>query len=87
MAIHNAIESSYRSLETLGVTVNALVELAEILPSENRYSSIVRVLAERLESDMEQVRKHSYEVWHVVPEVPDTDDNHSELHVVEDVAI
>lgn len=71
MAMHHVTENSYHALDALGTTVCALAELAEIIPSEDRYASLVRVLAERLEVDMEAIRRQVYELWQFVPELPD----------------
>ncbi|MND88361.1 hypothetical protein D3C80_803860 [compost metagenome] len=88
MAMHHVTENSYHALDALGTTVCALAELAEIIPSEDRYASLVRVLAERLEVDMETIRRQVYELWQFVPELPDTEpDNHAELPEKEDVAV
>lgn len=88
MAMHNVTENSYHALDALGTTVCALAELAEIIPSEDRYASLVRILAERLEADMEVIRRQVYELWQFVPELPDTDqDSRAELPEKEDVAV
>ena len=88
MAMHHVTENSYHALDALGATVCALAELAEIIPSEDRYASLVRVLAERLEVDMEAIRRQVYELWQFVPELPDTEpDSRTELPEKEDVAV
>lgn len=88
MAMHNVTENSYHALDALGTTVCALAELAEIIPSEDRYASLVRILAERLEADMEGIRRQVYELWQFVPELPDTEqDSRTELPEKEDVAV
>jgi len=88
MAMHNVTENSCRALDALGITVCALAELAEIIPSEDRYASLVRVLAERLEADMEGIRRQVYELWQFVPELPDTEQHASiELPEKEDVTV
>lgn len=88
MAMHNVTENSYHALDAFGTTVCALAELAEIIPSEDRYASLVRILAERLEADMEVIRRQVYELWQFVPELPDTDqDSRAELPEKDDVAV
>lgn len=88
MAMHNVTENSYRALDALSTTVCALSELAEIIPSEDRYASLVRILADRLETDMEGIRRQVYELWQFVPELPDTEqDSRTELPEKEDVAV
>ena len=75
MAMHHVTENSYHALQSLGDSVCALAELAEIIPSEDRYSALVRILAERLDADMQAVQKQVYELWTFVPEVPDAEDD------------
>lgn len=75
MAMHHVTENSYHALQSLGDSVCALAELAEIIPAEDRYSALVRILAERLDSDMQAVQKQVYELWTFVPEVPDAEDD------------
>ena len=75
MAMHHVTENSYRALQSLGDSVCALAELAEIIPSEDRYSALVRILAERLDADMQAVQKQVYELWTFVPEVPEEKDD------------
>jgi hypothetical protein len=75
MAMHHVTENSYHALQSLGDSVCALAELAEIIPAEDRYSALVRILAERLDADMQAVQKQVYELWTFVPEVPDAEDD------------
>ncbi|MBS2784366.1 hypothetical protein [Aeromonas salmonicida] len=88
MAMHNVTENSYHALDALSTTVCALAELAEIIPSEDRYASLVRILAERLEADMEGIRRQVYELWQFVPEVPGSDGSEPVVNPEEeDVAV
>jgi hypothetical protein len=73
--MHHVTENSYHALQSLGDSVCALAELAEIIPAEDRYSALVRILAERLDADMQAVQKQVYELWTFVPEVPDAEDD------------
>jgi len=75
MAMHHVTENSYHALQSLGDSVCALSELAEIIPSEDRYSALVRILADRLDADMQAVQKQVYELWTFVPEVQDAEDD------------
>lgn len=52
MAMHHVTETSYHALQSLGDTACALAELADVIPSEDRYSALLRILSERLDSDM-----------------------------------
>ena len=74
MAMHHVTENSYHALQSLGDSVCALAELAELIPSEDRYSALIRILADRLDADMQSVQKQVYELWTFVPEVPEVPD-------------
>lgn len=67
MAMHHVTENSYHALQSLGDSVCALAELADIIPAEDRYSALIRILAERLDSDMQTIQKLTYELWQFVP--------------------
>lgn len=74
MAIHHVTETSYHALQSLGDTACALAELADVIPSEDRYSALLRILSERLDSDMQAMQKEVHALWTFVPEVPDTEE-------------
>ena len=74
MAMHHVTETSYHALQSLGDTACALAELADVIPSEDRYSALLRILSERLDSDMQAMQKEIHALWTFVPEVPDTDE-------------
>lgn len=74
MAMHHVTETSYHALQSLGDTACALAELADVIPSEDRYSALLRILSERLDSDMQAMQKEVYALWTFVPEVPDTEE-------------
>lgn len=74
MAMHHVTETSYHALQSLGDTACALAELADVIPSEDRYSALLRILSERLDSDMQAMQKEVHALWTFVPEVPDTDE-------------
>lgn len=71
MAMHHVTETSYHALQSLGDTACALAELAEIIPTEDRYSALLRILSERLEADMQVMQREVHALWTFVPEVPD----------------
>jgi len=58
----------------LGDTACALAELADVIPSEDRYSALLRILSERLDADMQVMQKEVHALWTFVPEVPDTEE-------------
>lgn len=70
MAINHVTESSYHALQSLGDTVCALAELAGVIPAEERYSALIRILAERLDGDMQAVQKQTYALWALVEGSP-----------------
>lgn len=74
MAMHHVTETSYHALQSLGDTACALAELADVIPSEDRYSALLRILSERLDSDMQAMQKEVRALWTFVPEVPDTEE-------------
>ena len=74
MAMHHVTETSYHALQSLGDTACALAELADVIPSEDRYSALLRILSERLDSDMQAMQREVYALWTFVPEVPDTEE-------------
>ena len=74
MAMHHVTETSYHALQSLGDTACALAELAEFISSEDRYSALLRILSERLDSDMQAMQKEVHALWTFVPEVPDTEE-------------
>jgi hypothetical protein len=74
MAMHHVTETSYHALQSLGDTACALAELADVIPSEDRYSALLRILSERLDADMQAMQKEVHTLWTFVPEVPDTEE-------------
>jgi hypothetical protein len=72
--MHHVTETSYHALQSLGDTACALAELADVIPSEDRYSALLRILSERLDSDMQAMQKEVHALWTFVPEVPDTEE-------------
>lgn len=74
MAMHHVTETSYHALQSLGDTACALAELADVIPSEDRYSALLRILSERLDSDMQAMQKEVHALWTFVPDVPDTEE-------------
>lgn len=74
MAMHHVTETSYHALQSLGDTACALAELADVIPSEDRYSALLRILSERLDSDMQAMQREVHTLWTFVPEVPDTEE-------------
>ena len=75
MAMHHVTETSYHALQSLGDTACALAELAEIIPTEDRYSALLRILSERLDADMQVMQKQVHSLWAFVPEVPEEEDD------------
>jgi uncharacterized protein YecA (UPF0149 family) len=72
--MHHVTETSHHALQSLGDTACALAELADVIPSEDRYSALLRILAERLDSDMQLMQKQVHALWAFVPEALDTEE-------------
>ena len=75
MAMHHVTETSYHALQSLGDTACALAELADVIPSEDRYSALLRILSERLDADMQVMQKQVHALLAFVPEVPEEEDD------------
>lgn len=63
MASADLNTNSYHSLNTLGNTVCAFVELVELIPQEDNYASLLRVIADRLEGDFTAMRNDTIKLW------------------------
>lgn len=72
MAMQHVTETSYYALQAMSVTVCALAELADIIPEEDRYASLIRILSERLDADMQAL---SSEVYNLMGHVPRLDED------------
>lgn len=49
-------------------TVRAFVDFADLLPEDDSFSSLLRILGDRLESDMFLLRKEVGDLWKLVPD-------------------
>jgi hypothetical protein len=63
MANSNLTTNSYHSLNALDMSIRALVELAHVLPEEDRLSPLLLILADRIESDFTVVRNDAIQLW------------------------
>lgn len=54
---------SYHSMNTLDLSIRAFVEFAHVIPEEDRYASLLLVLADRLESDFTAMRNDAIKLW------------------------
>ena len=63
MATTDLTTNIYRSLNALGNAVCAIVELAQLIPEEDNYSSLLRIIADRLEGEFTAVRNDTIKLW------------------------
>ena len=63
MASTDLTTNSYQSLNALGLSIRAFVELAHVLPEEDRFAPLLLVLADRLESDFTAMRNDAIKLW------------------------
>ena len=54
---------TYHSMNTLDLSIRAFVELAHVIPEDDRYASLLLVLADRLESDFTAMRNDAIKLW------------------------
>lgn len=64
MAGQDVITKSYRSLNSLELAIRAFVEVAHLMPEEERYASLLLVLADRLEREFAVVSNDTIHLWH-----------------------
>ena len=63
MATTDLTTNSYQSLNALGLSIRAFVELAHVLPEEDQYAPLHLVLADRLEGDFTAMRNDTIKLW------------------------
>ena len=56
MAKTDLTTNSYHTLNSLDMSIRAFVEFAHVLPEEDRFAPLLRVLADRIESDFTAMR-------------------------------
>ncbi|BBU07058.1 hypothetical protein [Aeromonas veronii] len=62
MASTDLTTNIYQSLNALGLSIRAFVELAHVLPEEDQYAPLLLVLADRLEGDFTAMR-NTIKLW------------------------
>lgn len=70
MAVQHVTETSYQALKSLRSSSEALLELASLLPDDDRVSALVRILADRIESDTIAIGVQVRELWQFAPRAP-----------------
>ena len=70
MANSDVIKPSYDALQSLTDTARALADLVDVIPSDDSLSSLLRILSERLDSDVQSMRLKLPELW---AQIPDSD--------------
>lgn len=68
MANIDIIKPSYDALHSMSETVRAFVDFADLLPDDDSCSSLLRILADRLESDMFLLRREVGDLRKLVPD-------------------
>lgn len=68
MANVDIIKPSFDALHSMSETVRAFVDFADLLPEDDSFSSLLRILGDRLESDMFLLRKEVGDLWKLVPD-------------------
>ncbi len=63
MASTDLTTNSYQSLNALGLSIRAFVELPHVLPEEDQYAPLLLVLADRLEGDFTAMRNDTIKLW------------------------
>ena len=63
MATTDLTTNRYQSLNALGLSIRAFVELAHVLPEEDQYAPLLLVLADRLEVDFTAMRNDTIKLW------------------------
>lgn len=64
MAGQDVITNSYRSLNSLELAIRAFVEVARVMPEEEKFAPLLQVLADRLEREFAVVSNDTIHLWH-----------------------
>ena len=71
MAKADLTTNSYNTLNSLDMSIRAFVEFAQVLPEEDRFASLLLVLADRIESDFTAMRNDTIRLWAPIEEEDD----------------
>lgn len=63
MAGQDVITKSYRSLNSLEIAIRAFVEVARVMPEEEKFAPLLQVLADRLERDFAVLSNDTIHLW------------------------
>ena len=71
MAKADLTTNSYNTMNSLDMSIRAFVEFAHVLPEEDRFASLLLVLADRIESDFTAMRNDTIRLWAPIEEEDD----------------
>lgn len=63
-------QPSFDALQSLADTARAFADLVDVIPRDDALSSLLRILSERLDSDVQSMRRQLPDLW---AQIPDSD--------------
>lgn len=63
-------QPSFDALQSLTDTARAFADLVDVIPRDDALSSLLRILSERLDSDVQSMRRQLPDLW---AQIPDSD--------------
>ena len=64
----DSTKPSYDALNTVFNDIRAFADLVDLIPEEDAGATLLRIVADRLESDFMMLRKEVYGLWNFVPD-------------------
>lgn len=64
------IKPSYDVLNTVSLTVRGFSELVDLMPDDIEHSAILRILSDKLETDLSSLRGQLEILWKLASELP-----------------
>lgn len=64
----DSTKPSYDALNTVFNDIRAFADLVDLIPEEDDGAALLRIVADRLESDFLMLRKEVYSLWNFIPE-------------------
>lgn len=68
MANRDVTKASFDALQSMTDTARAFSDLVDVIPREDALSSLLRILSERLDSDLELMRRELPQLWSQIPD-------------------
>ncbi len=69
----DSTKPSYVALNTVSSTVRAFVEYVDLIPEEDEGRALLRILSDKLESDLSMLTREIYSLWKFVPDTEKPD--------------